>query len=369
MQSHEFKFKMPFGETIDCRFLDDAGTTFWLDRLRSYPEIRMGEIGVSRAGRTMYGLMVGHGESYMSITAGAHADEPAGPITACLLAAFLAGESPQAAELRDAFTWLICPQVNPDGAEANKGWFAPIPDFETYLKHVKREGPGDDIEFGYPDMRPENKAVAEFLEAGAPFEFHASLHSMGVAEGAWMLVGKPISGKIKGLINELSHYFLKSGFQLHDIERRGDKGFSRIAPGFCTTPTSVAMRKHFEKLGDFEQADKFSLSSMEFIQLDNPSAIVMVTELPVFTINGGYVKGRSLPKPSSRVPKPGMTQYEKFRAGLRDCMDKNDMDGALELGKKFDIQPVPFEVQCATQLDILMIMSFAMANHNDQGLD
>src|SRR5690606_3559887 len=127
------------------------------------------QIGLSRAGRPLYGLVVGDGSAHCSITAGAHADEPAGPMTAMLLAEWLAGETQAAREFRQQFTFRICPQVNPDGAEANREWFAPIPDFLTYLRHVKREGPGDDIEFGYPGggrsaMRPENQAVAGFLE-------------------------------------------------------------------------------------------------------------------------------------------------------------------------------------------------------------
>ena len=47
--------------------------------------------------------------------------------------------------------------------------------FPLYLRNVVRERPGDDVEFGFPRgdddtaARPENRAVAAFLAAGAPF--------------------------------------------------------------------------------------------------------------------------------------------------------------------------------------------------------
>lgn len=359
----DFDFRIQGTQTVKSWFLDDEGTTRWIERLRSYSEIRMGEIGESRAGRTMYGLMVGGGPGYISITAGAHADEPAGPMTACLLAEWLAGPSDQATALREHLTFMICPQVNPDGAEANKQWFAPAPDFETYLRHVKREDPGDDIEFGYPHLRPENTAVSDFLEAGKPYLFHASLHSMAFAEGAWLLLEKGRAAKSALIRNAFNHIFWENGFKLHDINRRGEKGFTRISPGYCTTPTSAAMIDHFMKMDDETTAQKFHWSSMEFIQYGSPDAFIMVTELPVFSISGGYVEGRkttSTPA-NAQAPKPGSTNYEKFRDALRDCMAAGNYAGAVKLSAEYELCPVPFSVQCKTQFELIKLMAAGYA--------
>src|SRR5690606_21009751 len=85
-------------------------------------------IGASREGRPLLGLRIGEGELAATITAGAHADEPAGPRTAWGLARWLSGASEAAAYLRSRYTFYICPQVNPDGAVANSPWFDEVPD-------------------------------------------------------------------------------------------------------------------------------------------------------------------------------------------------------------------------------------------------
>src|SRR5690606_13953130 len=107
-------------------------------------------------------------------------------------------------------------------------WFAPVPDPARYLRHVRRELPGDDIEFGYPGdgrpaLRPENDAVAQFLaRPGQPYAFHASLHSMGFADGAWFLIGQSAVGRTATLRHQLAEHAAAQGFGLHDIQRNGE---------------------------------------------------------------------------------------------------------------------------------------------------
>lgn len=357
---HGFDFKLPNSTMIDCWFLDDAGTARWVDRLTGFSHLTLKNIGQSRSGRSIYGISIGDGPATASITARAHADEPAGPMTACLLAAWLAGDSEEAKALREQITFKICPQVNPDGAEANKPWFAPVPDFNRYVRHVKREGPGEDIEFGYPtpgreSLRPENAAVAGFLGSATQSLFHTSLHSMGFAEGAWVLLEAGNAAKMETVRRGMANILHQSGFKLHDIDRRGEKGFTRIAPGFCTTPTSVAMAEHFIAQNDPEMAEKFHWSSMELISNGNPAAFIMVTELPVFSINGGYVPGRKGVETAqdSPAPAPGTTGYEKFRDALRRCTALGDDAGVQHLSQEYDVQPVPFAVQCQGQFDLV----------------
>ena len=71
---------------------------------------------------------------------------------------------------------------------------------------------------------------------------------------------------------------------LHDWDRKGEKGFFRIAPGFCTTPTSTAMKQHFENLSEPREAEKFLPSSMEFVSSLGDAPLCMVSEIPLFLV-------------------------------------------------------------------------------------
>ncbi len=73
---------------------------------------------------------------------------------------------------------------------------------------------------------------------------------------------------------------------LHDVDRSGEKGFYRLAEGFCSRPDGGAMRKHFMDQGDSETAAKFHASSMECIRGISPHCLTMVTEMPLFIIPG-----------------------------------------------------------------------------------
>lgn len=321
------------------------------------------EIGRSREGRPLWGLRIGRGERTVSLTAGAHADEPAGPISAFCLARALV-ESPDLAPLLQTHRFFVCPQVNPDGAERNRAWFEDPPDAVRYLRNVQREAPGDDVEFGYPRradffaaeddesvkealgaLRPENAAVAGFLEAGAPFVYHASLHSMGLSEGAWFLIGRDWVERAGELMRRLEPHVEASGLGWHDIERHGDKGFARIRRGFCTTPNHVAMRRHFLNADEPQTAAKFHPSSMEFIQSLGGDPLVMVSELPVFLIRGG---GERSEPPGEETP------YTRCREALTRArrFDPESERGETELRQvleSFEVEAVPFEVQVRLQ--------------------
>jgi len=115
-------------------------------------------IGRSEAGRPILGITLGRGARHVSLIAGNHSDEPVGSETLRLLAEHLAcGDSPPL----ERFTFHIVPHTNPDG-EAKQTWIDDWPDPLSLWRHVIREPPGRDGEFGYPEMRPENAAVAAF---------------------------------------------------------------------------------------------------------------------------------------------------------------------------------------------------------------
>jgi hypothetical protein len=354
----------PFYESYDPRilFVDDVGTAAWLAILQSRAgsRLRITTIGHSRQGREIHGIRINGGSRQVSITAGAQADEPAGPISAMNLASWLCETGELQDRLLEKFSFSICPQVNPDGAASNQKWFRDPPDALVYLQNVIRELPQDDVEFGYPGrgmeaLRPENAAVAAYLRTAAPFVFHASLHSMGFSSGAWFLVGAGQLALRPALAESLARLASLSGFAPNDIQRNGEKGFTRIAPGFCTTPSSDKMREYFQEKGDAPTASWFRLNSMEFVQSLGGDPLLMVSEIPVFALQNTWTnepRDYFAPEWSSATPAPvpGTTPYEIFRTELRGLTASNAGKDKLEaLLTRYKVTPVPFSIQVKLQ--------------------
>ncbi len=310
-------------------------------------------IGASREGRPLYAVAAGEGPVRVSITAGAHSDEPGGPLAAMTLIRWLLRDQEGRGWLARA-AWRICPHVNPDGAERNAAWFREPPDIETYAHHVFREPPGEDVEFNYPaenqgrPARPENQAAASFLRSGGPYHLHFSLHGMAYAEGAWWLIGKDWVDRTKGLRERLASLFARKEWGVHDIERRGEKGFTRIERGFSTTPTSTAMREFFLGENDPETAQLFLPSSMEFVQSLGGDPLVMVSELPIFRLHGGG----EIPDP------PGQdTPFLSFRGRLKEAqkqLQSGNSEPLRDLVREFDVRPVSFAKQAETLVEAVI---------------
>ena len=241
----------------------------------------MERIGTSEEGRPIHGMVLGSGPKRVSLVAGAHADEPVGSMTLRRL------------EERPDCTFVVVPDVNPDGAERNRAWSDHAPDLALYREHRRREPPGRDVEFGYPSMRPENEAASAFFRAHGPYDLHMSLHGMGEADGALLLIDKHWVDRTIQLRSLYAEALRAAGLPLLDWDRGGEKGFSYIAPGFWTTPESGAMRSHFEERDDPETAAKFHLNSMEFVRSLGGDPLCLVTEIPLF------VAGRPVPRESA----------------------------------------------------------------------
>ena len=325
-------------------------------------------IGSSKDGRAVVGFRIGSGPHHVSITAGAHADEPTGPMAALGLVEWLLSGHTEALNLTKSCTVFICPQVNPDGAEANRKWFRDPINPLLYWNTVIREQPGDDIEFGYPGdgkpaLRPENAAVARFLQEGAPYVFHASLHAMAAAEGAWFLIGGAWRDKTHPLQSRLGKLAIDAGLGLHDMDRRGDKGFSRISKGFCTTPTSAGMRKHFLDQNDPASAELFHLNSMEFVESLGGAPLVMVSEMPLFLV-GRKTSESTAEQLNAPPPQPGATAYEQFRAALQALRveTSNNQTALAQLASRFSLRPVPLPDHVQMQgLMVLEALAFLEA--------
>ncbi len=267
------------------------------------PSPSMLPLGRSREGREVLGARLGHGPRRLSLIGGCHADEPVGPAMLRKLVSWL-GSRPVDDPLLTGFTWFVVPHVNPDGEARNEAWSRiTLPavdhlgqadrvfDLGPYLRNVVRERPGDDMEFGFPRdstdaVRPENRAVADFLAGGAPFDLHASFHGIAFASGPWFLiepawVDRPVD-PTTAMRDALRRRVRGMGYGLFDVDRGGEKGFRRIDEGFSTRPDSRSMVAHFEAKGDPEMAARFRPSSMEYVRSLGGDPFTFVSEMPIF---------------------------------------------------------------------------------------
>ena len=269
-------------------------------------------LGRSREGRPVVGHRFGRGPLRVSLLAGCHADEPAGPRLLRRLVPFMEA-LPADDPLLQRAEWWIVPQANPDGEHRNRSWQLPESpealddsfDLVAFLRGRTRELPGDDMEFGFPrsasdhDARPENRAIYRWWRsAEGPFHLHVSLHGMAFAAGPWFLLEPDWVDRTGSLRGRLTDAVRVLGYQLHDVEREGEKGFHRIAPGFATRPSSRAMRDHFLEKGDEATAGRFRPSSMETMRrlgrTHGADPFTQVTEVPLFLTPGA---GRELGPP------------------------------------------------------------------------
>ena len=312
-------------------------------------------LGTSREGRPVRGFRLGSGPVRVSLIAGCHADEPVGPRFLARLAAYL-GSVPPEHDLLTAYQWWIVPHINPDGAERNRHWHdgdrpilpSDVYDPVRYLSHVVRELPGDDLEFGFPalgedpEVRPESRAVlAWWQSAGGPFHLHATLHGIAMAGGPWFLLEPAWLDRVQHVMRVCAAEVHRLGYTLHDVERQGEKGFHRIEPGFCTRPTSAAMREHFRRLGDEDTANRFRPNSMEAIRSLGGDPLTLVSEMPLFITPG---VGKELGPPD-----PVGERWKDRRAGWhvalrRAAEGRREAAEAVEPGTPQDTEEVRSQI-------------------------
>ncbi len=308
-------------------------------------------LGRSRQGREIFGYHFGHGPRHVSLIAGCHADEPVGPATLDRLVAHLAALPADHPALAD-YSWYLVPHVNPDGEARNAAWsnagdgLDGVYDLATYLRQVVREAPGDDVEFGFPhtpddqDARPENLALARFLAPAAPFVLHASLHGMAFAAGPWFLLEHSWAARSAAMRHRLRQQVKELGYVTHDIDRGGEKGFHRIDVGFTSRPDSVAMRAHFENLGDSRTAALFRPSSMEYVRSLGGDPLTLVSEMPLFILPARHFAGRDPIRPAAVQQ-------------LLQCAAANDLDGLHRHATAAGLRAMPLLDQSRLQLAFL----------------
>jgi hypothetical protein len=311
-------------------------------------------LGESEEGRPVAGAVLGDGPWAVSLIAGNHADEPVGPLTLRRMVRDAARRPGAWQTLFEQFRFVVVPHTNPDGEARNRAWMRDWPDPASYLRHRARAQPGRDLEFGFPEMRKENRLVSEFLKEQASPEgyvLHASLHGMGMAEGAQLLIERRWGFRTEALREGFREAARAEGLGLHDHNRLGEKGFFYLGPGFNTTPEGAAMRTFFRAQGDEETAARFHDSSMEFVRSlsrdGGSDPLCLVTELPLFTV-----------EPADDAP-PGVPKnYLALRA------ERPELALRLERGEPvaerldaYGVRPVPVEgavrlQRCALELGL-----------------
>lgn len=281
------------------RFLEPDDAAERIRRLAvCHPDIaHCVRVGESEEGRPINGVVLGRGNRHVSLLAGNHADEPVGPDFLRRFVMVVLNRPDEYSALLSAFRFFVIPHTNPDGAFRNRTWRQawggsgrPAPGDDAggivteYLRHAVREPPGRDVEFGFPDMRPENRAVAAWLREHGPFVLHGSLHGMGISAGALLLIEKNWGYRAALLQERFRQAAQAEDLPLYDRNRQGEKGFFYLAPGFWTTPEGSAMRAFFEARGDKETAALFRSSSMEYVRSLGGDPLCYVTELPLFVV-------------------------------------------------------------------------------------
>lgn len=310
------------------------------------------DLGRSEEGRPLYGVALGNGPRLVTLMAGAHADEPVGPETlrALVLGALAErdwlADGGGFADLFDRFTFRIVPHVNPDAEARNRPWIDAWPDVQAFLRHRRREPPGRDVEFGFPVMRPENRAASRFLFDYAPIALHVSLHGMAFSEGPMLLIERHCVDRTEALRDGFRDAVHAAGLHLHDHDRGGDKGFDYIEPGFSTTPECETMKEHFRERGDLGTARGFFLSSMEMARIAGYDAerqahpLCLVTELPLFVLARAYEHEPGVP-----------TAYLAFRDELPELtLRAREGDSLADDLAPFQIEPLALETAIRLQL-------------------
>jgi hypothetical protein len=260
--------------------------------LKAKPQLEIyNPIGNSEGGRPIQGFRFGHGPVAVSLIAGHHGDEPVGPELLTRLINVLKDLPPTWDAFKE-FSFCIIPHANPDAAFNNAKWWQaglPLVDHELYSTFRVRELPGRDMEFGYansnedPSLRTENQIIAKwYLDQNLKFAVHASLHGMAYGDGPWYLIEKSWASKASGMMEKCVAFAESMGYKVHDVDRKGEKGFYKLAKGFSSRPDSKAMQEFFMVKGDPETAAKFMKSSMEFMCQINPDCLNIVSEMPLF---------------------------------------------------------------------------------------
>ena len=166
---------------------------------------------------------------------------------------------------------------------------------------------------------------------------------MSFAAGPWFLLEPAWEDRTLAMRDELRGAVADAGYEVHDVDRGGDKGFRRIDRGFTTRPDSVAMAAHFRERGDAETAALFRPSSMEYVRSLGGDPLTLVSEMPLFLVPANqYQAGTGDPLRPAAV-----AELSAVAAG--GAAD----DAVREHARQAGIRPMPLRDQMRFQLAYL----------------
>lgn len=164
---------------------------------------------------------------------------------------------------------------------------------------------------------------------------------MGYSGGTMLLIDKNWAYRTDPLQRAFRELTRGYGLRLHDHNRKGEKGFFRIGEGFTTTPEGAAMRMYFKSHGQPEMARLFKDSSMEFVRSLGGDPLCVVTELPLFIVEGPV-----------RPEHPDA--YLAFRAQVAEIrLQLSKGNSAQALWAPFGLNPLPVTTAVEMQLSTI----------------
>lgn len=197
--------------------------------VRRHPRLcALRRIGLSRAGRPLHLLSVGHADAAVLVVAGAHANEPAGGPAVRRLAERVVADP--ALRARTSWHFLLC--ADPDGARLHR-MRAPGSLLEYHRRFYRPRGaeqPEWSPSYVPPDrLPPETLALTGVLDELRPY-LQVSLHGTDLG-GSWVQVTRDIPG--------LAEPFAKSAAELRIPVEAGPSdavGWPVSGPGVHVMP-------------------------------------------------------------------------------------------------------------------------------------
>jgi hypothetical protein len=238
--------------------------------------------GRSRGGRALVCAEVGAGDRVVAVTAGAHADEPAGTVT-CLHVVRNLLENSAFEGLLSGFKFLLHPMLDPDGAALNYRWASEAFSYRDYLLHnYRNNSPAEDCEHGIPvspeqGLRPElaffTRNVDRFRGSIAVY---ITLHTTHRTGGSIFAVSSHEDGS--GRVRALTQLCERFGVPVMDLDLHGEKGIETIAPGFIVAPPMVKLAERFKDHPEI--ISQIKMPTYEYVQHHCGARFSLISELP-----------------------------------------------------------------------------------------
>ncbi|HNZ63322.1 MAG TPA: M14 family zinc carboxypeptidase [Bacillota bacterium] len=158
-------------------------------------EVDLFNIGVSREGRDINCLKIGHGRVPVLLIGCPHPNEPIGAMTLDALISELLTHG----DLAGAFdcTWYMIKSSDIDATVMNEGWFKGPFTITHYMENFFRPAFHQQVEWSFPVMYkdysfhspiPETQAIMRLMDK-VPFRFIYSLHNAGFGGCYWYVTG------------------------------------------------------------------------------------------------------------------------------------------------------------------------------------